>query len=165
MKIYGGRTKKYSASDFEVTDSNSWDEEQSNKLDFGSDDEAADPNFFPHDSLSDDDDDDNMETNLVSEAPKKKTPTPTTEDMIDSSYIADRSEINVAKQAPRKISKPTIYSEMKEYDEQNGWNYGTQAFDKQIFIGEGSAVQIENITQNADLFTIFRLLVYTLNKF
>ncbi|CAH2100932.1 unnamed protein product [Euphydryas editha] len=60
---------------------------------------------------------------------------------------------------PRTGIAPTTERRMKEHDEEEGWIYEIQPLDRQIFSNAENFIHSENIPENADVFTIFRLLV------
>lgn len=53
----------------------------------------------------------------------------------------------------------TTERRMKEHDEEEGWTYEIQPLDRQILSNAENFIHSENIPENADVFTIFRLLV------
>lgn len=75
----------------------------------------------------------------------------------DSDSDDDRDMQNNA--GPRTGTIPTTERGMKERDEENGWNYNIQPLDRQIFCNSENFIQTEIIPENADVFTIFHLLI------
>lgn len=186
-------------SDFESIEANSSDGGECDVSDFDSDDNMADPDFFPDNpqaiapTNSDSDDGNNIAINAVEQAPRKASrsaaesqmkeydvsdfdsedsmtapvffpESPTTHRSSRQSIDSDSDDdnniaINAVEQAPRKATATATESQMKENDEQNGWSYGIQPLDRQIFSGEGHTIHTENVPENADVCTIFRLLV------
>ncbi|KOB52358.1 PiggyBac transposable element-derived protein 4 [Operophtera brumata] len=72
--------------------------------------------------------------------------------------------INTSVQAPTNsaprtsVPRPTTDYQMKRHDENQGWNYDIQPLHREDFTCE-SSLHIDHIPENADVFTIFRLLV------
>ncbi|CAG5050168.1 unnamed protein product [Parnassius apollo] len=162
--------------------SNSSDEEEndtdgrSDVPDFDDDDSVADPDFIPHDlspdrsslrdiniqhSIEQDMNNDIFESMVTSHPSTSRNSNDTSQQIQitappDSDSDDDGDiEMNAA---PTGTIPPTE-RRMKEHDEENGWTYDIQPLVRQIFSNSENFIQTENIPENADVFTIFRLLV------
>ncbi|XP_045448807.1 piggyBac transposable element-derived protein 4-like [Melitaea cinxia] len=111
------------------------------------DDSVADPDFFPSESQF---------RTQASDVPALSN--------SDSSNSATSDAVNTSVQTPRNsaprifVSRSTTDYDMKRHDENEGWNYDIQPLHREDFTSD-SFLHIDQIPENADVFTIFRLLV------
>ncbi|CAG9574665.1 unnamed protein product [Danaus chrysippus] len=164
-------------------DDSATEEEHSDVPDFGDDDSVADPDFVPSElsvepldvsELNDIQINRNENIN-IQRSPSHSTSiqdgdifddqhSPSHSISIQGGNISETTPINSNRDreittGPRIGIRPTTESQMKEHDQEEGWNYEIQPLGRQSFSSETNFIHIENIPENADVYTVFRLLV------